>query len=83
MNSHENSEKENDIKEKKLILHLIQENFEIPEEFILVNDSLERIEMYWEILDESHELFTSNSLECGIVQELPDFKKTRIRFDPF
>ena len=71
------------LEEKDKILFLIEENFEIPEELYYINDQFERVEMKWEILEESHELFKSNDLECGIIQELPDYKKTIIRYDPY
>ncbi len=71
------------IQDKKLILNLIEENFEIPKEFIFINEDLKRIEIYWEVLDETYELFKENKLECGIVQELPDYNHTIIRYDPF
>jgi len=73
----------NEKKEKELILDLIKENFEIPEELVTINDSIQRIEIHWVILDESYELFKENNLESGIIQDLPDYKRTIIRYDPY
>ncbi|MHA1893241.1 MAG: radical SAM protein [Candidatus Helarchaeota archaeon] len=69
--------------QKAAILNLIKENFEISDEFINQNDQEQRIEIYWEILDESYQIFKNNNLECGIIQLLPDYKKTIIRYDPY
>ena len=69
--------------EKLKILSLIEENFEIPEEFVKVNESEKRVEMQWEILDESFQLFKENELECGTIEILPDYARTLIRYDPY
>ena len=73
----------NNEEEKLKILSLIDEYFEIPEDFMKVNETEQKVEIQWEILDESNALFKSNGLGCGIVEVLPDYKRTLIRYDPY
>ena len=69
--------------EKLKILALVDEYFEIPEDLIKINDKEYRIEIHWELLEESFQLFKDNGLECGTIQILPDYKRTLIRYDPY
>ena len=69
--------------EKLNLISLIDEYFEIPEDLIKINEEKKRIEIHWDILEESYQLFKDNKLECGIIQILPDYTRTLIRYDPY